>query len=165
MTEPDVIDQVHVTADALAVMVKQRPALPEEDRRVIEGELRRRAARISDEGNMHHMESILACQADLLHHMFTHAVSKYATSSTQNDGDHHSNIALRAQLYCRMTVNTLNTLITKGMTAKHLQELNNELLRYHPHAPLDRRTNTASAGTNPLLAAMEEKLRAQNNGG
>jgi hypothetical protein len=63
------------------------------------------------------MELLLTCQAQMLHQLFTRSAEKYAASDMPDATRPYGNIALKAQSYCRMTVNTL-TQMKHGLSRK-----------------------------------------------
>jgi hypothetical protein len=105
---------------------------------------------------------MLSHQAQMLHRIFAHSLEKYADGGAPEQCKLYSTIALKAQSYCRLTMNAITGIKkTEERTIKRdnaaTLKLQNELLRKAPeNAPMDNR-GTSSPGTfDAWMATMED---------
>ena len=125
------------------------------------------AARVASFGGG--VDEVFTSQAQLLHGVFTHAIDEFAGSGAQeNKAKLYSNIALRAQNYCRMTLSAMVRMkefqaASTTLTGKK-QENEDPAIKEVPHETMDVRGAPTTGGIDPQLAAVEDG-RAQNGQG
>lgn len=73
------------------------------------------------------LETMLAAQAQMLHHLFAQAVEKYSAPGMIEHTRTYSQLALKSQAYCRQTLHTL-TKLREGKAHVKRHKSRNELV-------------------------------------
>lgn len=123
-----------------------------QERTAIEHVLTERIERI-EQGDFSDLESLLTCQAQLLHSIFLHATRKYAANTMIENSRFQSNVALKSQHYCRMTITALHRLQEEHQQPKKSR---NELIRKGRYAALDTGRKTEAGSKNTPVATVEK---------